>query len=95
MGSHIRYPCFFHRGPADECVQAQGIVTNATDVKPMITVATYLHDASGCEVYQEVTGEPATRGTLKHHDIYILFTSRGTHIEEKAAFSHTKVTWPA
>ena len=35
---------------------AQGIVTNTTDVKPLITVATYLHDASGCEVYQEITG---------------------------------------
>ncbi len=34
----------------------QGIVTNTTDVKPLITVATYLHDASGCEVYQEITG---------------------------------------
>lgn len=25
-------------------------------MKPLITVATYLHDASGCEVYQEITG---------------------------------------
>ena len=31
-------------------------MTNTTDVKPLITVATYLHDASGCEVYQEITG---------------------------------------
>lgn len=42
-------------------MRPQGIVTNATDVKPMITVATYLHDASGCEVYQEITGESGSR----------------------------------
>ena len=34
----------------------QGIVTNATDVKPMLTVATYLDTITGIEVYQEVTG---------------------------------------
>lgn len=34
----------------------QGIVTQVTDVKPLLTVATYLDDASGYEVYQEVTG---------------------------------------
>ncbi len=31
-------------------------MTNATDVKPMLTVATYLDSISGLEVYQEVTG---------------------------------------
>jgi hypothetical protein len=36
--------------------RAQGIVTQVTDVKPLLTVATYLDDASGYEVYQEVTG---------------------------------------
>lgn len=35
----------------------QGIVTNATDVKPMLTVATYLDTTTGIEVYQEITGE--------------------------------------
>lgn len=34
----------------------QGIVTNATDVKPLLTVATYLDNISGLEVYQEVVG---------------------------------------
>ena len=38
---------------------AQGIVTQVTDVKPLMTVATYLDDATGYEVYQEVIG--------KHH----------------------------
>ena len=37
--------------------RAQGIVTQATDVKPLLTVATYLDDASGFEVYQEVAGK--------------------------------------
>lgn len=37
---------------------AQGIVTQVTDVKPLLTVATYLDDASGFEVYQEITGAP-------------------------------------
>ena len=36
--------------------RAQGIVTQVTDVKPLLTVATYLDDASGFEVYQEITG---------------------------------------
>ena len=36
---------------------AQGIVTQVTDVKPLMTVATYLDDATGYEVYQEVIGE--------------------------------------
>ncbi len=31
-------------------------MTQVTDVKPLLTVATYLDDASGYEVYQEVTG---------------------------------------
>ena len=34
----------------------QGIVTQVTDVKPLLTVATYLDGASGFEVYQEITG---------------------------------------
>ena len=34
----------------------QGIVTNATDVKPLLTVATYLDTTTGIEVYQEITG---------------------------------------
>ena len=38
-------------------VLAQGIVTQVTDVKPLMTVATYLDDATGYEVYQEVIGE--------------------------------------
>ncbi len=37
-------------------VVAQGIVTHVTDVKPLVTVATYLDDATGFEVYQEVRG---------------------------------------
>ena len=31
-------------------------MTQVTDVKPLLTVATYLDDASGFEVYQEITG---------------------------------------
>ena len=34
-------------------VTVRGIVTHATDVKPLITVATYLDDASGIEVRRE------------------------------------------
>ena len=34
----------------------QGIITQMTDVKPLITVATYLDDESGFEIYQEVPG---------------------------------------
>ena len=44
---------------ASSATGLQGIVTNATDVKPMLTVATYLDAASGLEVYQEVTGDAA------------------------------------
>lgn len=32
-------------------------MTQVTDVKPLLTVATYLDDASGFEVYQEITGK--------------------------------------
>ena len=31
-------------------------MTQVTDVKPQMTVATYLDDATGYEVYQEVIG---------------------------------------
>ncbi|KAK9806786.1 hypothetical protein WJX72_002809 [[Myrmecia] bisecta] len=41
-------------------VSVRGIVTQVTDVKPMLTVATYLDDASGFEIYQEVTGRTFT-----------------------------------
>jgi hypothetical protein len=39
-----------------QCPVTQGIVTNATDVKPLLTVATYLDTTTGIEVYQEITG---------------------------------------
>lgn len=37
-------------------VKLTGIVTQVTDVRPMVAVATYLDDSTGKEVYQEVTG---------------------------------------
>jgi len=37
-------------------VSVRGVVTHVTDVKPLLTVATYLDDVSGIEVYQAVTG---------------------------------------
>eukprot|EP00049_Salpingoeca_infusionum_P009802 m.166800 g.166800 ORF g.166800 m.166800 type:complete len:734 (+) comp14448_c0_seq1:1330-3531(+) len=37
-------------------VKIEGIVTRATAVKPLMTVATYACDACGSEVYQEVKG---------------------------------------
>ena len=37
-------------------VHLQGIVTHMTDVKPLITVATYVEDDTGIEVYQPVIG---------------------------------------
>lgn len=35
-----------------------------TDVKPLITVACYLDEQAGMEVYQEVTGESSSLGGL-------------------------------
>ena len=35
----------------------RGIVTQVTDVRPMMTVATYLNDEDGKEYFQEVTGK--------------------------------------
>lgn len=37
-------------------VTFKGIVTQVTDVRPQLTVATYLDDESGFEIYQEVNG---------------------------------------
>jgi DNA replicative helicase MCM subunit Mcm2 (Cdc46/Mcm family) len=34
----------------------QGIVTQVTDVKPLLTVATYLDKNEATEAYQEVSG---------------------------------------
>jgi DNA replication licensing factor MCM7 len=34
----------------------QGVVTHCTDVKPLISVATYLDIASNVEIFQEVLG---------------------------------------
>ena len=45
------------------CWVRQGIVTQVTDVKPLITVATYLDDISGAEVYQEITSAPLASAT--------------------------------
>lgn len=33
----------------------QGIVTQVSDVRPLLTVATYLDDLTGYEIYQEVS----------------------------------------
>ena len=41
-------------------VRVRGVITHAADVKPLITVATYLDDVTGIEVYQEVTGRTFT-----------------------------------
>lgn len=49
------------KGPADPewawLGRVQGIVTHVTDVKPLLTVATYLDASTGFEVYQEITGK--------------------------------------
>ena len=37
-------------------VQVKGIVTRATEVKPMLQVATYTCDQCGAETYQPVSG---------------------------------------
>lgn len=37
-------------------VTFKGIVTQVTDVRPQMIVATFLHDESGFEIYQEVNG---------------------------------------
>ena len=37
--------------------RAQGTVTQVTDVKPLLTVATYLDANQATEAYQEVSGE--------------------------------------
>lgn len=34
----------------------QGVVTSVSDVKPLMSVATYVDDISGCEVFQLVKG---------------------------------------
>lgn len=41
--------------PSMFCVY-QGIVTQATDVKPLIQVATYIEEQTGFHHYQEVAG---------------------------------------
>jgi DNA replication licensing factor MCM7 len=38
-------------------VSFKGIVTQVTDVRPMMTVATYLNDEDGKEYFQEITGK--------------------------------------
>ncbi|KAL4437489.1 hypothetical protein ABPG77_003470 [Micractinium sp. CCAP 211/92] len=38
-------------------VTFRGIVTQVSDVRPLLTVATYLDDQTGFEIYQEVTGK--------------------------------------
>lgn len=38
-------------------VSFRGIVTQVTDVRPMMTVATYLNDEDGNEYFQEITGK--------------------------------------
>ena len=45
-----------HRGDIS-ALRLQGIITHMTDVKPLISVATYVDDDTGFEVYQPVTGE--------------------------------------
>lgn len=35
-------------------VTFRGIVTQVTDVRPLLTIATYLDDQTGFEIYQEV-----------------------------------------
>lgn len=49
-------------GAADigRLVSFRGVVTQVTDVRPLLTIATYLDDANGFEVYQEVTGKSFT-----------------------------------
>lgn len=44
-------------------------MTQATDVKPLITVACYLDDQMGMEVYQEVTGESWPACSLMRHHV--------------------------
>lgn len=41
-------------------VTVQGIVTNMTDVKPQLSVATYIDKESGNEIYQVITGKTFT-----------------------------------
>eukprot|EP00884_Botryococcus_braunii_P012595 jgi/Botrbrau1/21336/Bobra.0184s0046.1 len=41
-------------------VTVRGIVTHVTDVKPLLTVATYLDESTGYEVYQQITGPEFT-----------------------------------
>jgi hypothetical protein len=72
-------------------------VTNATDVKPLLTVATYLDTNTGIEVYQEVTGAlycagavASARSTLCVFCVYIVQAGLaaeaccklGTHLPE-------------
>lgn len=35
-------------------IHSQGVITNITDVKPLVTVAAYTDSETGNEVYQEV-----------------------------------------
>ncbi|KAL6779626.1 MCM7 [Auxenochlorella protothecoides x Auxenochlorella symbiontica] len=41
-------------------VTFRGIVTQVTDVRPLLTIATYLDDQTGFEIYQEVAGKTFT-----------------------------------
>ena len=46
---------------------AQGTVTNVTDVKPLLTVATYLDQKEATEAYQEVAGAQPSFATSPGH----------------------------
>lgn len=43
----------------------QGIVTQVTDVKPLLTVATYLDKNEATEAYQEVSGASITSSRFR------------------------------
>ena len=65
-------------------MQLQGILTQMTDVKPLLSVATYVDDDTGFEVYQPITGLSAPQGNclcplqiqfLEDEADYIIFAS--------------------
>lgn len=47
----------------------QGVVTNCTDVKPQVSVATYLDITSGIEMFQEVVGPVFTPVDKGHKEV--------------------------
>lgn len=68
-------------------VTVRGIVTNATDVKPLLTVATYLDSTSGLEVYQDIVGRtflpleappPTAAGMQSSKDAELVMQTRGS-----------------